>query len=186
VTVAAPLWREFILKAFEEMDLSNEPFSPPDPREGNKPILNGEYSPNGEVHTILHYVQKDDPLGPPPAERDSAYTNWETAVNSYFGGSTASSAVFTINSPLAGSILSRATPLSVEIGVVLSSESPQGIEVFIDGVLMGKITGPGPSYTISFSLPQGITSGLHVLSAQLQTSSGSRPSVSIPINVAEN
>lgn len=85
VTVAAPLWREAILAAIDELALANESFNPPEPREGNKPILNGQSVVNGEIHTTLHYLQKDDPLGPPPGERDPQYFNWEAAVQARLG-----------------------------------------------------------------------------------------------------
>ncbi len=85
VTVAAPLWREALLASFEELELASESFNPPEPREGNKPILNGEYVVNGEIHTTLYYLQKDDPLGPPPVEPDPQYFNWEAAVRASLG-----------------------------------------------------------------------------------------------------
>lgn len=87
VTVAAPLWREAILATIEELGLPSESFNPPEPRKGGKPILDGQYVVNGEIHTILHYIQKDDPLGLPPVERDPQYFNWEAAVQAQFAPS---------------------------------------------------------------------------------------------------
>ena len=52
-----------------------------------KPILKGEYIINywsgnniyPQVHEILYYINKNDPLGPPPIdpENDSQFDNWE-------------------------------------------------------------------------------------------------------------
>ena len=38
------------------------------------------------VHTILHFVDREDPLGDPPSrpENDTQYKNWEKAVREYF------------------------------------------------------------------------------------------------------
>lgn len=40
------------------------------------------------VHTILHWVDKNDVLGPPPSNpaRDPQYKNWEAAVQNWWGG----------------------------------------------------------------------------------------------------
>ena len=74
--VAAPIWREFLLGAFEALKMPVESFTPPVPKISENPVLNGEYAPQGETHTILHYLNKSDSL----------YSNWEAAVRSWIGG----------------------------------------------------------------------------------------------------
>ncbi len=104
--LAAPIWHNFMQKT-----LTNKPaekFVLPESVVINKPMLNGylsgeevlidrasgklatELTPESfierrrykQYHTILHYVNKDDPLGTIPThpEIDPQYTNWETAV----------------------------------------------------------------------------------------------------------
>lgn len=48
-----------------------------------KPMLNGNYiSSNGEIHNILHYIDKNNVLGATPQnpQNDSQYPNWEFPV----------------------------------------------------------------------------------------------------------
>ena len=102
--ITTPMWREFMDIALEK--LPDEKFSAPTiNRAGIKPILRGEYidtsnlfqmlQDNGEVdinaiysnvHSILHYVDTDNPLGPVPANpesNDQQYKNWEYAVQKW-------------------------------------------------------------------------------------------------------
>lgn len=86
VGVSAPLWNEFMRSA-----LSGKPaetFIPPDPMSSEKMMLNGLWQSfntstgTPEVHSILYYVQKNNPLGPTPTnpEADDQFSNWERAV----------------------------------------------------------------------------------------------------------
>ena len=109
--VVAPIWK----KALQETilpDLPPEDFTAPEIPQRDKPILNGqwqggrmykidklsgklanEFTPPEfieervitDVHTILHWVDKDDPLGDPPSNpwSDPQYRNWEASVRSW-------------------------------------------------------------------------------------------------------
>lgn len=111
--ITAPMWREFMKVAFE--DLPVESFTQPQiVTSGVKPIIRGEYLDTqallntmnnssstdengntkptldisaiyGNIHTILHFVNKDDPLGPYPSNptSDGQYNNWEYAVQQW-------------------------------------------------------------------------------------------------------
>lgn len=85
ILAAVPLWSAFLREA-----LRNRPtdtFTQPDPIVVEKPMLKGDYvvnywvgsNPYPQVHDILYYVNKNDPLGPSPndPEQDSQFTNWE-------------------------------------------------------------------------------------------------------------
>ncbi|MGB9726555.1 MAG: transglycosylase domain-containing protein [Minisyncoccia bacterium] len=98
VMLAAPLWHEFMEKAFKLYPPSN--FTQPTPYNPKtlapKPMINGEYIINRqyqniqtheiktikEIHSILHYLNKDDPLGACPLNpaSDPQYLLWETTV----------------------------------------------------------------------------------------------------------
>jgi 1A family penicillin-binding protein len=104
--IVAPLWNEFFSRAFE--DIPNETFPAPAPvPRSTKPALRGIWY-GSEVfdidrfsgklataltpidaleervipnpHEILHWVNKDDPIGPPPGDpsSDPQYFLWET------------------------------------------------------------------------------------------------------------
>ena len=108
--VAAPIWHEFMATALKDQPV--EAFPEPPEIEIEKPILKGDLAEeqivrinknNGKiateftppsliiekkyrtVHNILHYVNKDDPQGPEPANplEDPQYENWETAVQGW-------------------------------------------------------------------------------------------------------
>lgn len=93
--IVAPMWNEFMNVALAKYP--NTPF--PEPRtiltESDKPILRGiwegvdiENDPAGvlripaNIHSILYWVDKEDPRGPRPTEpeKDSQFERWEVPV----------------------------------------------------------------------------------------------------------
>lgn len=87
--IVAPMWRELINKVLP--DLPVEVFGEPSPTDPElKPILRGDWQ-SGGAHSILHFVDKDNPLGPAPINPnlDPQYQNWERAVEAFFSSSRA-------------------------------------------------------------------------------------------------
>ncbi|MDP3792885.1 MAG: transglycosylase domain-containing protein [bacterium] len=91
ISASGPMWKEFVIKALEKYPI--ESFQRPDPVFSNKIMLSGQYfdqqnteSPK-EVHTILYYVDRSNPLGQIPSNplTDFQYKNWEWSVRNYFG-----------------------------------------------------------------------------------------------------
>lgn len=109
VTVAAPIWNEFM--RFAHRDLPVKSFGAPNfPAQSDKSVLNGvkfnpveidvdtvsgklatEFTPEStrekrkyqEVHSILYYLRKDDPNGKAPEDpvkSDFQFSSWESAV----------------------------------------------------------------------------------------------------------
>jgi 1A family penicillin-binding protein len=105
--ITTPMWREFIDIALAK--LPAETFPPPQINlEGVKPVIRGEYidaslllqamanQPEGvpkldismvyqNIHSILYYVNKNDPQGPYPTNpaNDPHFTNWEYGVRKW-------------------------------------------------------------------------------------------------------
>ena len=108
--VAAPIWNRFMRNALAKKAIEN--FTKPNITYPEKAVLNGsletglpvkidrasgllatDLTPESQIeekilktgHNILHYVKRDDPLGPEPApnERDGQYTAWEKAVQAW-------------------------------------------------------------------------------------------------------
>jgi membrane peptidoglycan carboxypeptidase len=107
--IVTPMWKEFMLFALEKRE--NVRFAQPTINlEGVKPILRGEYidanlilqqletsdEPNedvvlniqnitGNIHNILHFVDRANPRGPYPSNpaSDPQYRNWEYAVQEW-------------------------------------------------------------------------------------------------------
>ena len=64
------------------LKVPSEIFPNPETITTNKPILNGQYVINGQIHDILYYVDKNNPTGPMPRNpaSDSQFNNWEEPV----------------------------------------------------------------------------------------------------------
>jgi len=83
ISAAGPMWHEFMNRVLADTPVDE--FIKPDPVFVDKPMLNGSYiGPNG-IHSILYYIDKNNPLGPPPVNPgvDSQFNNWEAAVRNW-------------------------------------------------------------------------------------------------------
>lgn len=80
ITAAVPIWNAFMSKAITNQP--HETFTKPEPTAPSKPILGGTYIINNQIHDILYYVNKKDPLGQDPLTPmdDSQFQNWELPV----------------------------------------------------------------------------------------------------------
>jgi penicillin-binding protein 1C len=80
ILAAVPMWSAFMTQALPEVPPAT--FPAPDPVNETKPILGGQYVINGQIHTILYYVDKSNPTGPPPTNpaNDPQYEHWEQAL----------------------------------------------------------------------------------------------------------
>jgi penicillin-binding protein 1C len=83
ILAAVPMWSAFMTQALPEVP--NTTFTPPNTTTSTKPVFNGQYVINGQVHDILYYVDKSDPTGPDPTNPaiDPQYNNWETGVDNW-------------------------------------------------------------------------------------------------------
>jgi len=97
--ITTPMWREFMDVALAELPVETFP-QPQINKDGVKPVIRGSYatpqietsstSPNfGSIssgaHSILHYVDKNNPTGPYPTNpaNDGAYRNWEYGIQNW-------------------------------------------------------------------------------------------------------
>jgi 1A family penicillin-binding protein len=78
--IVSPIWREMMDKILPSLPV--ESFVAPEPEDPAelKPVLRGDVS--GEPHSILYWVDKDNPRGPIPSNpaRDPQFNNWEYGV----------------------------------------------------------------------------------------------------------
>ncbi len=85
VSAGAPIWREFIIETLKGR--LNEEFPRPEPVFIDKIMLNGNYKDeDGQHHTILYYIDKNDPRGSIPLNPsdDPQYNNWEWSIQNNF------------------------------------------------------------------------------------------------------
>jgi 1A family penicillin-binding protein len=88
VGLAAPIWHKVMQKLLETHPVQN--FTKPDPLQSTNPILLGQIPPQDPPHSILYYIDKSNPTGPPPQNpsADPLYSFWETAVQNYLSQNT--------------------------------------------------------------------------------------------------
>ncbi len=191
--IVAPLWHEFMGYALSRIPDERFP-APPEPEKNIKPILRGvwegqevyevdsvsgglatEYTPLEtrvtravtSVHSILHWVNKNDPRGPIPEhpESDPQYRLWEYGVrkwaqqNGFVDGDRSRIPLFTdaIHTPAAKPIISITSPAEgarVSKGermfVSVSAQSvypPKKASLFFGGVFVGSSF---PPFSFSF------------------------------------
>jgi membrane peptidoglycan carboxypeptidase len=80
---SGPMWKAFmeaVLPRFPKEDFPKPQDSPPP----DKPMLNGTAGPAN--HSILYYLNKNNPQGEGNSQDDPQFTNWEWAVRSWAGG----------------------------------------------------------------------------------------------------
>ena len=82
IGTAAPMWNKVVKKIISSAPAEN--FTAPDPILGRSPALMGQLPPD-DAHTILFYIDKKNPLGPPPTDPalDPQYPLWQIGINNY-------------------------------------------------------------------------------------------------------
>lgn len=85
--IVGPLWQKFmieILKDIPEEDFKPSAYASSD-KSDLKPVLRGVWQNEDGPHTILTYVDKDNPRGDEPRNpaNDSQYNLWETGVRGW-------------------------------------------------------------------------------------------------------
>jgi membrane peptidoglycan carboxypeptidase len=81
ILAAVPIWHAFMAQAITQYATDTFP-SPAPTAAPSKPILAGNYTAGNQIHTILYYINKNDPTGPVPANpaADPQFNHWETGV----------------------------------------------------------------------------------------------------------
>lgn len=177
--IVAPMWNEFMKVAINKEEYRGGNFNKPDPIDpGIKPILAGFWrgentevvEKDGEkrivttaggsgIHSILHFVNKNDPLGKPfrnPTD-DPQYLMWEEAVQSWvrtqgispFVGDTDSESDNSISFKIINPNNKEAYigSLEVLVAVNLRGSVLSDGDVFLNGVEIGSIDIASASYS---------------------------------------
>ncbi|HEU0050731.1 MAG TPA: PBP1A family penicillin-binding protein [Patescibacteria group bacterium] len=220
--VAAPIWQGYMKRATK--DLPIQTFTQPDPPTTDKPALLGkavqqtiqidtvsglratEYTPLEDIvnqtfyeaHTILYYVDKDDPTGPPPSNPadDPQFANWEAAVQSWVqrtGWHTTSTAPtgydnvhvpgtqpqISISQPANNQTI-NARDLSIAADVS-SQRTITRVEASLDGVPLGTLS--GSPFILAAHIPDSIDAGTHQLTIRAFDDLGNAGTASESVNL---
>lgn len=160
ILAAVPIWSAFMLEALPKF--SPQEFPKPEILLPEKPILRGEYIINNEVHSILYYVDKNNPLGPSPLYPflDPQFNNWETSVQLWAKNNQIKiqkdltlfdkPKVF-ILWPQNGSFIRSQTNLEAQIQ---SNSDIKIINIYLNDNLLNSFSGNfGKNYTLNFPIP---------------------------------
>lgn len=221
--VAAPIWNYYMQAALKDSPI--ESFTKPEPVLTGKGVLDGspynerivkidtqsgklatEFTPPDliseitikEAHTILWYVNKDDPRGPAPDKiTDPQFNNWESAVqrwaqaHGYFTDPdqivpsdyddihrAEDQPSVRIISPTSQQRITQST-----INVQIEASAPRGIkkiDYYIDDHL---ITSENSSRSVSISLAN-IDNGYHTLKVSARDDLNNTKSATLELNIA--
>lgn len=217
--VAAPIWNQYMKASAKDKTLE---FKKPKPVITGKPVLDGDtvsgatikidkasgklatdFTPVSfiiekqykEVHSILYYVNKDDPQGPVPTDpsQDPFYNAFEDGVRKWaekqnFVSELPPTGYDDLHIPANKPEISILSPQSNDslpriFSVSVRASAPRGIsriEYFIDETLVATAKG---SYGVQISLPANIGSGFHTLKAAAYDDIDNGNSHEININV---
>ncbi|OGY92679.1 MAG: hypothetical protein A3H70_04955, partial [Candidatus Komeilibacteria bacterium RIFCSPLOWO2_02_FULL_48_11] len=221
--VAAPIWNRFMRNALAKKPV--ESFTKPNITYPEKPALRGDLekgalikidrasgllatalTPPGFIeeqifaigHNILHYVKRDDPLGPEPteSERDVQYASWEKAVQEWIKKNkwNASGAVpptesdnvhlpenkpsITITAPV-----ENETIKSLPLNFAVTAEARRGltrVDFYLDDILLG--SSREAPHVFSYN-PAEITNGFHTLKAMAWDDIDNSETVQVTFNL---
>ena len=154
ILAALPIWNAFLKEVLVDQPL--ETFERPEPVNVQKPILKGNYVVDGEIHNILHYINKSNPDGSVPVNprRDSQYDNWEKALVEWMKDNPDKvnelalinkKLSISIEKPTNGSFINKSFSVKAKIQ---SSQEIRGIEIYFNNKLIGQRSGNfGLEYT---------------------------------------
>ncbi len=220
--VAAPIWQAYMRRALEGAEV--ERFAAPNPPQTTKPALLGkafeekvrvnkitgkratdltppefvEERANRIAHSILWYVDKNDPTGPPPSNpaNDPQFANWEAAVRVWAEKTqwNATSTVpleyddvFTeanrpevtvLSPPENGSLTTRV----LRVTALVSATRPVArVEAYLDGIPVGS-TDSAP-WEFDIRIPNRVGKGFRTLTVRAYDDIGLPGESSVAVNL---
>ncbi|TSC82835.1 MAG: 1A family penicillin-binding protein [Parcubacteria group bacterium Gr01-1014_20] len=169
ILAAIPIWHAFMSEALKDSPL--ETFTKPETPTPQKPVLRGDYLNNKVIHSILYYVDRENPDGPYPEDpgRDPQFKNWEAGVIDWAQKNLSDFTLYNqpgilptanpsasyapqikITSPSVGSFVSSQINLQANL---TSGANIVEINVYLNGKLVYKNSGAyGQNYSFSLQL----------------------------------
>lgn len=206
---AGPIWNGFMKRVMDGRPI--ETFPSPEIKQTGKAVLDGEigsttavidrasgklateYTPDSyreektfaQYHSILHYVDRDDPLGPAPEhpEEDEQYSAWEAGIQTWLAKKGAETGIEISNEDppteeddlhVPGNFPSvRITSpdnndslTSRIVSIQIAADATRSVaraEFYIDGQYLG--SDASSPFTLTTSLPSSIGRGVHTIKA---------------------
>jgi 1A family penicillin-binding protein len=194
--IVAPMWRAFMDKILANMPVETFPKPPPDNSFDLKPVLRGKwqggvshlidkvsglnataFTPvasteevlSGGIHSILYWLNKDDPRGPAPTDpnSDPQFKYWEFALDRWLAQQGISQPpdpilpvgydnvhlqsnkpTLTISNPAQGGTFGQEQPITTAI--TYTDQFPvTEVDYYVNDNLIGKVTSPPFSLTFT-------------------------------------
>lgn len=204
--LAAPIWQTFMKNYLSNKEI--KPFAPPNYTNSTKPMVGGfmeggdiikidkfsgklasEHTPEQaivekkflEIHNILHYVQRGDPLGPAPQnpEEGYQYNNWERSVQKWvqeqgFASENPPTEYDDLHRPEDKPSITLTSPINNseitgwQLNIVVSASAPRGarqVKFFLDNKEIG--TSSLQPFSYIYTLPPSLTNGSYALTAKV-------------------
>ena len=226
VLAAAPIWRAFMDAALEKTP--PEQFIKPLPVSVEKPILKGFWQGGrvvvidkvsgklatnetpeefrweivtGEPHTILYWVDRDDPRGPAPENPadDPQFKNWEAALGAWLAThpvgpqpvvpteydtvhTEANRPKLFVAAPLPGDVVKNGEPVVVRLSFQTAFRAKE-LDVIWDDEVRKTLLSPASPLELFFAIKNGDGSGEAILKVRLVDEVGNKSEVAIPLLV---
>ncbi|MFA5870535.1 MAG: transglycosylase domain-containing protein [Candidatus Paceibacterota bacterium] len=162
ILAAIPMWNTFLKDALPQFEPEyfnkNEPSPLPE-----KPMLNGEWKTSYGIHSILYFVDKNNPTGPIPTNpwNDFQYQNWEAAVSAWARGSglslKQSVTSYSFSGPIGVSYIEPKTgsflrsPFTIRAKIVSPSIELQQVELYVNKNKIQSFPVSGNAYVFSYN-----------------------------------
>ncbi len=220
--VAAPIWNDFMSHVLAGKKVIQ--FNKPEPMPANKAVLAGKIGAKGgekkriskidgklapkdlpdnyveekefnDYHTILFFLDRNNPLGPAPGnpKGDPMFTRWEKAVLAWAKNKKGAAPKET--SPYgAAEVKPRISILQPASNAVIGGDSVTAISSVdalagtksVEYKLDGKVVGAAPSEPFALKITLGVPNGVHTITATATDKYGGKGTTSIDIQVKKD
>lgn len=224
VMVAAPIWHKLMAYALEHMP--PEEFVAPEKKEPPKAVFRGMYRGGpfvkvdsiskklttaytppelvhevglGPVQSILGLINKDDPLGPGPANpnQDPQYNHWQSGIDAWATThgiplASAPSEVDDVHTPEKhphiSLVLSNPDPNQLKdvreiTASVIAAFPLREVSLFINDELIDSKTAPIVTQQLTFPLSSALTHGTHTIKITAYDAMGNTTTLEQPVTV---
>ncbi|MES2409520.1 MAG: PBP1A family penicillin-binding protein [Patescibacteria group bacterium] len=189
--IVAPMWHEFMNAILPS--LPDERFPKPEDKDLSnlKPVLRGVWQGDEGVHSILYYVNKDDPLGPAPTNpaNDPQFSHWEYGVQNWLTGQGISPTPVTVGPAPSAPDVQIISPESkeriksgekVKVSIKINSVNKiKKVDYFLAGVFLG--SSEFPPYEFNFVMSDKVPTGSNSLNLIVTDTQGLQTAKSLEI-----
>jgi hypothetical protein len=188
------MWHEFMNEVLK--DLPDERFPKPEAKDLSdlKPVLRGVWQGENGIHSILYYIDKSNPLGPPPANpaSDPQFSHWEYGVQKWLGtqgisplqptttptGSVHGGIQIEVLSPQSNQKIRPGEKMVINIRT-FSNNQIKKVDYFLAGTFLG--SSDFPPYGFTFVVSDRVSFGNNILSVVVTDQTGAQRAVGVSL-----